>query len=126
MGTHRGLSRDPTVCTLEGLAATGRRRSRLAAQSLVGPGRSPRQAAREAGPVAEEVGRGGARQPERRGQTAQEAGPMAEEAGCLPSISLQQSYKIIARLQKDTTFNLNFNRKERLHFKASGVEFKYL
>ena len=51
---------------------------------------------------------------------------MAEEAGCLPSISLQQSYKIIARLQKDITFNLNFNRKERLPFKTSGVEFKYL
>ena len=42
---------------------------------------------------------------------------MAEEAGCLPSISLQQSYKIIVRVQKDIPFNLNFNRKERLCFK---------
>ena len=46
---------------------------------------------------------------------------MAQEAGCLPSISLQQSYKIIVRVQKDITFNLDFNRKERLCFKTAAV-----
>ena len=63
------------------------------------------QAAQEAGPVVE-----------RRGQAAREAGPVAEEVGRLPSISLQRSYKIIARVQKDIIFNLNFNGKERLCF----------
>lgn len=42
---------------------------------------------------------------------------MAEESGVSALYFSATKLQIIARLQKDTTFNLNFNRKERLHLK---------